>query len=325
VTAGDDVKITRSVLPNEAARREAESGQQVQAANEADTARNQGKAEATPRAVDRSGLDTGQDVPVEMGTHRAHEQRGAGALGSVSERLQAGVAQPVENAAARTSGEAVRAGGAGANTAGETFEDVRGDASKHAGGFEVHAKPPAKSPQITTLILKDLENPLMRGGFEPDTVGKTFEGGRGDASKHAGGFGDFWNYNESVAATDDLWGELWRLEKDGRGGFRYALRFTEDNIRYDGGKITPAIQRKLDARIGKGRHKQSRQDAARLRGRADAIAAKYRRRQESRTLDALSANAAGFGNSIGGCDTLPNLPNLPDEFELPSVRSRFIN
>ena len=73
-------------------------------------------------------------------------------------------------------------------------------------------------------------------------------------------------------AVPSEWGKLWRMVKNG-SYYYYELRFINaDRIRRPGGKITPPIARKLAKRKGKGRHKESRKDADRLRDRAFDIA-----------------------------------------------------
>jgi len=72
------------------------------------------------------------------------------------------------------------------------------------------------------------------------------------------------------------WGKLWRLVQNGNY-YYYELRFINaDRVRQKGGKITPAIARKLAARKGKGRHKESRKDAERFRGAAEHLASRLR-------------------------------------------------
>lgn len=72
------------------------------------------------------------------------------------------------------------------------------------------------------------------------------------------------------------WGKLWRIEKNGNY-YIYRLRFHPDRITRPGGKITAAIETKCHNRKGKGRHKESRQEAERLRSRALDIADRIRR------------------------------------------------
>lgn len=74
-----------------------------------------------------------------------------------------------------------------------------------------------------------------------------------------------------VVAVPNEWGKLWRIEKNGRY-YVYRLRFHPDRITKPGGKITAAIDAKCHNRKGKGRHKESREEATRLRGRAFDIA-----------------------------------------------------
>jgi hypothetical protein len=71
------------------------------------------------------------------------------------------------------------------------------------------------------------------------------------------------------------WEDLWRIEKDGNN-YRWRLRFTTDRRSRPGGKITPAIRRKLKRRPGKGRHLASRKVAERLRRRAELVAERIR-------------------------------------------------
>lgn len=71
------------------------------------------------------------------------------------------------------------------------------------------------------------------------------------------------------------WGKLWRIEKNGNY-YIYRLRFHEGRITRPGGKITAAIEAKCHNRKGKGRHKESRQEAERYRGRALDIANRIR-------------------------------------------------
>jgi hypothetical protein len=79
-----------------------------------------------------------------------------------------------------------------------------------------------------------------------------------------------------IMPADDLWSELWRLEKDGRGGFRYVLRFVTPKLWRNGGPITGDVAVKLESRPGKGRHQQSRDEKRRLVGQAQHLAAQYR-------------------------------------------------
>jgi len=74
-----------------------------------------------------------------------------------------------------------------------------------------------------------------------------------------------------VVAVPNEWGKLWRIEKNGRY-YVYRLRFHPDRITRPGGKITAAIDAKCHNRKGKGRHKESREEATRLRSRAFDIA-----------------------------------------------------
>lgn len=74
-----------------------------------------------------------------------------------------------------------------------------------------------------------------------------------------------------VVAVPNEWGKLWRIEKNGRY-YVYRLRFHPDRITKPGGKITAAIEAKCHNRKGKGRHKESREEATRLRSRAFDIA-----------------------------------------------------
>lgn len=72
------------------------------------------------------------------------------------------------------------------------------------------------------------------------------------------------------------WGKLWRLVQNGNY-YYYELRFINaDRVRQKGGKITPAIARKLAARKGKGRHEKSRKEAERFRGAAEHLAERIR-------------------------------------------------
>lgn len=72
------------------------------------------------------------------------------------------------------------------------------------------------------------------------------------------------------------WGKLWRLVQNGNY-YYYELRFINaDRVRQKGGKITPAIARKLAARKGKGRHEKSRKEAERFRCAAEHLAERIR-------------------------------------------------
>jgi hypothetical protein len=78
------------------------------------------------------------------------------------------------------------------------------------------------------------------------------------------------------------WEDLWRIEKDGETRYRWRIRFTADRRGRPGGKITPAIRRKLRRRPGKGRHGDSRREAERLRDRAEYLAEQLRKVSERR-------------------------------------------
>lgn len=101
------------------------------------------------------------------------------------------------------------------------------------------------------------------------------------------------NESEPQIPTDDPWAELWRAEKDGRGNYRFALRFVKRRIYEKGGPLTPAVERWLEAsRRGRGRHDASRNDADRLRGFAEHLAANR-------------GNAATRGNGRSGATDSP--------------------
>jgi hypothetical protein len=80
--------------------------------------------------------------------------------------------------------------------------------------------------------------------------------------------------------------ELWRIEKDGENRYRWRLRFAAGRPGRPGGKITPAIRRKLKKRPGKGRHAESREVAARFRDRAEYLAEQLRKVSELRVKGA---------------------------------------
>lgn len=68
------------------------------------------------------------------------------------------------------------------------------------------------------------------------------------------------------------WGKLWRMVENGNY-YYYELRFINaKRVRRKGGKITPQIAKQLNRRKGKGRHKESRKDAERMRSQAEHIA-----------------------------------------------------
>jgi hypothetical protein len=78
----------------------------------------------------------------------------------------------------------------------------------------------------------------------------------------------------------DLWAELWRREKDGKGGYRYILRFLpagDKKLTRPGGQITLEIAKLLARRPGSGRHAKSREESARYRSFAVHLAAGLRR------------------------------------------------
>jgi hypothetical protein len=77
------------------------------------------------------------------------------------------------------------------------------------------------------------------------------------------------NFNELDQSTG--WDELWRLEKDGNN-YRWRLRFTPERVSRGAGKVGADIRRRLGQRPGKGRHQASRQDAERLKWRAEFTA-----------------------------------------------------
>jgi hypothetical protein len=89
------------------------------------------------------------------------------------------------------------------------------------------------------------------------------------------------------------WENLWRIEKDGNS-YRWRLRFTADRRSRPGGKITPAIRRKLKRRPGKGRHLASRTAADRLKRRAEFIAERLRAGDQRR------AEGQGDAFNVGG-------------------------
>jgi hypothetical protein len=112
------------------------------------------------------------------------------------------------------------------------------------------------------------------------------------------------------------WEDLWRIEKDGETRYRWRLRFTADRRGRPGGKITPAIRRKLKRRPGKGRHGASRREADRLRDRAEYLAEQLRKVSELRAKGKNhSAGNDGRANARAG-DPDAQREQMPDVREL---------
>lgn len=129
---------------------------------------------------------------------------------------------------------------------------------------------------------------------------------------------------ENQMPAGGLWAELWRAEKDGRGNYRFALRFVKEKIRRAGGTITPAVERWLAGRKGKGRHQSSRDEALQLRGFAEYLAGANLGNSSRRHSNSDTDTTAGAGDLIAGRNHLPDLQRLAGE-DLPDVRGGFVN
>jgi hypothetical protein len=110
------------------------------------------------------------------------------------------------------------------------------------------------------------------------------------------------------------WDDLWRIEKDGENRYRWRLRFTTDRRSRPGGRITPAIRRKIKRRPGKGRHGDSRRAAERFRRRAELIAERLRAGDQGRAFGKSDAAAGG-----GRPNTRAHDSDLERE-QMPAVR-----
>ena len=98
------------------------------------------------------------------------------------------------------------------------------------------------------------------------------------------------------------WDELWRIEKDGNW-YRWRLRFTEHRVSRTIGKNAD-VKRLLRKRPGKGRHQESRQDADRLRRRAELAAIGLRANSERRVKSKDNTGIDQRRNSgLGDSDT----------------------
>jgi hypothetical protein len=124
------------------------------------------------------------------------------------------------------------------------------------------------------------------------------------------------------------WGQLWRIERNGENYYRYALRFLDSaevpkdlkKTRRQGGKITPQIEVKLANRRGRGRHADTRLDAARLRSRAINLAERIRSSATGRTtgdnLQQPQLNQVGTDRS----EHVPQLRSVDTGESLPGVQ-----
>jgi hypothetical protein len=130
----------------------------------------------------------------------------------------------------------------------------------------------------------------------------------------------------AVAFDAGEWGgdELWRLEKKGKGTYRYVLRFVRSKITRYGGTITPAIEEQLEQRKGKGRWQGSRDDARRLKCFAEYLAAELGTGAEGGTSTYSEADATGDTPIIIRGDSVRGVPGVADR-EVPDLRGGFIN
>lgn len=136
-----------------------------------------------------------------------------------------------------------------------------------------------------------------------------------------------WNNKaENQIPEDDAWAELWRVEKDGRGNYRYVLRFVRERVIRPGGKLTPAVERRLAWRRGKGRHQQSRDEADRLRGFAEHLAAGYQSGSTRRLSGQTASNRTRPRSVTTGRDRVRGVRGVGSR-ELPDVptESREVN